>query len=183
MIIRSELLTHESRAGDRRVVVRRDIVKAERCVERLRVAHHRQRVEPDLGILKAARFVQREPQSAAWPGRGRARRDARTAVSSRPPSRHTLRRGRLAPRAAAGRSSRAACAALLARPRTARRAAGHSRRAVPSSSASISWNARSSPIQATYSSQHPPDLGDVDGPGGPNLELSNRMHLSTVYVA
>lgn len=53
----AQLQGHEARARDRRFVIRRNVVKAERDVERLRVAHHRQCVEPHLAVLQLPRLV------------------------------------------------------------------------------------------------------------------------------
>ena len=77
------VFAHESRPRDRRVVVRRDVAKTERDVERLCVAHHRQRVEPDLGVAQPPRFVQRDRDELLREPAPARRWAARTDASSR----------------------------------------------------------------------------------------------------
>ena len=180
---------HESRAGNRRVVVRLDIAKAERDVERLRVAHHRQRVEPDLAIAQPPRFVQRDRNELFGEAAPARRRAARRAASSRPPSRRTRPLGaRATADTSAGRLVQRPQADHPDQPprhpprRTTRRAAARSRRATPRARRRFPGTR-----DRGRSTRHIPrsmrrTSGMSAGAAGRIVELSNRTHAPTVYL-
>src|SRR5687768_17944103 len=60
----SNLFPHEARANDRRLVIRLDVYEPVGLVQRLRFAHVRQCVEPELRILQTPALVPRPPDHA-----------------------------------------------------------------------------------------------------------------------
>src|SRR5579872_7501829 len=52
----TQILVHEHGVGNRRLVIRRDLLEAERAIERKRGLHGRERVETHGGVTHAAAF-------------------------------------------------------------------------------------------------------------------------------